>query len=136
IETELKNAIPSITLLYDPDITPDDFAEKCVICALNCAKPSFANHKMYRKLYDGAYGIASCYNALPIAGGSFTLSRVVLSRLAERAKDSEHFLEELLPRAVKELCGYIENKIEFLVEKSHFFKSNFLVQEGFVKVEN
>ena len=65
-----------------------------------------------------------------------TLSRVVLSRLAERAKDSEHFLEELLPRAVKELCGYIENKIEFLVEKSHFFKSNFLVQEGFVKVEN
>lgn len=136
IETELKNAIPSITLLYDPDITPDDFAEKCVICALNCAKPSFANHKMYRKLYDGAYGIASCYNALPIAGGSFTLSRVVLSRLAERAKDSEHFLEDLLPRAVKELCGYIENKIEFLVEKSHFFKSNFLVQEGFVKVEN
>ena len=136
IETELKNAIPSITLLYDPDITPDDFAEKCVLCALNCAKPSFANHKEYKKLYDGPYGIASCYNALPVSGGAFTLSRIVLSRLAERAKDSEHFIQNLLPHAARELCGYIENKIEFLVEKSHFFKTNFLVQEGFVKVEN
>ena len=136
IETELKNAIPSITLLYDSDITPDNFAEKCVICALNCAKPSFANHKEYSKLYDVPYGIASCYNALPVSGGSYTLSRIVLSRLAERAKDSEHFVNELLPHAVKVLCEYIEQKIEFLVEKSHFFKSNFLVKEGFLKVEN
>lgn len=60
----------------------------------------------------------------------------VLSRLAERAKDSEHFVNELLPHAVKVLCEYIEQKIEFLVEKSHFFKSNFLVKEGFLKVEN
>jgi hypothetical protein len=47
IEMELKNAIPSITLLYDPDITPDNFAVKCVSCALCCAKPSFANTKTY-----------------------------------------------------------------------------------------
>lgn len=136
LETELKNAIPTITLLYDSDITPDDFAEKCVICALNCAKPSFANHKEYRKIYDLPYGIASCYNDLPISGGSYTLSRIVLSRLAERAKDCEHFLNEVLPYAVQTLCEYIEQKIEFLVEKSHFFKSNFLVQEGFIKREN
>lgn len=136
IQTELNNAIPSITLLYDPDITPDDFAEKCVLCALNCAKPSFANHKEYSKLYEVPYGIASCYNALPVSGGAFTLSRVVLSRLAERAKDSEHFLQDLLPKAVQLLCEYMEQKIEFLVEKSHFFKSNFLVQEGFLKLEN
>lgn len=136
IETELNNAIPSITLLYDPDITPDDFAKKCVICALNCAKPSFANDKEYGRLYRMPYGIASCYNALPVSGGSFTLSRIVLSRLAERAKDSEHFINELLPHAVDVLCGYMEQKIEFLVEKSHFFKSNFLVKEKFLKLEN
>lgn len=136
IETELKHAIPSITLLYDPDVTPDDFAEQCVACALACAKPSFANDKAYRQLYKTPYGIASCYNALPVAGGSFTLSRVVLSRLAARAKDSEHFIRDLLPHAVQVLCEYIEQKICFLVEKSHFFRSNFLVQEGFLRLEN
>ena len=36
IQTELKNAIPSITLLYDPDVTPDDFAEDCVRQAELC----------------------------------------------------------------------------------------------------
>ena len=136
IQKELwENAIPSMTLLYDPDITPDDFARTCVECALACAKPSFANHKEYSKLYTTPYGIASCYNALPIGGGAFTLSRIVLSRLAERAKDSEHLIHDLLPIAVKELCDYIEKKITFLVEETHFFKSNFLVQEGFVSLE-
>ena len=131
-----NNAIPAITLLYDPDITPDDFAKECVECALACAKPSFANHKEYSKLYTGPYGIASCYNALPIGGGAFTLSRVVLSKMAERAKDSEHLINDLLPVAVEELCGYIEKKITFLVEETHFFKSNFLVKEGFLRLED
>lgn len=136
IQTELKNAIPSITLLYDPQITPDAFAAKCVACALACAKPSFANHREYQKVYRTPYGIASCYNALPVGGGAFTLSRIVLGKLAKRAKDSEHFLKELLPRTVEVLCGYIEKKIRFLVEDTHFFKSNFLVEEGFLNLEN
>lgn len=136
IQTELQNAIPSITLLYDPAITPDDFAAACAECALRCAKPSFANDREYKKIYPVPYGIASCYNALPVAGGAFTLSRIVLARLAPKAKDSEHFINELLPHAVKELCGYIEQKITFLVEETHFFKSNFLVTEGFLKLDN
>lgn len=136
IQTELKNAIPAITLLYDPDITPDDFAEECVTCALACAKPSFANHKVYSKLYETPYGIASCYNALPVGGGAFTLSRIVLARMVERAKDSQHLIEEIIPRTVRVLCEYIEQKIRFLVEETHFFQSNFLVQEGFLKLEN
>lgn len=136
IQKELQNAIPSITLLYDPDITTDSFAEQCVQCALVCAKPSFANHKEYQKLYTGAYGIASCYNALPVGGGSFTLSRIVLAHMAERAKDCQHLLDELIPRTVRVLCEYIEQKIEFLVEQTHFFTSSFLVQEGFVKLDN
>ncbi len=135
IEKELQNAIPTITLLYDPDITPDDFAQSCVECALACAKPSFANHKEYSNIYRTPYGIASCYNALPIGGGAFTLSRVVLSKMAERARDSEHLINDLLPVAVEELCNYIEQKITFLVEETHFFKSSFLVKEGFVQLE-
>lgn len=136
VQKELhNNAIPSITLKYDPDITPDDFAVSCVECALACAKPSFANHKEYNKLYDVPYGIASCYNALPVGGGAFTLSRIVFSHMADRAYNSDHLINTLLPEAVEELCNYIEKKITFLVEESHFFKSNFLVQEGFLHVE-
>lgn len=59
----------------------------------------------------------------------------MLSRLAERAKDSEHLIHDLLPIAAKELCDYIEKKITFLVDETHFFKSNFLVQEGFVSLD-
>lgn len=136
VQKEFKdNAIPAITLKYDPDITPDDFAVSCVECALACAKPSFANHKEYDKLYDVPYGIASCYNALPIGGGAFTLSRIVFSHMAERAYNSEHLIETLLPEAVAELCAYMEQKITFLVEETHFFKSNFLVQEGFLHLD-
>ena len=134
-ETRLANAIPSITLLYDPDITPDDFAADCVKCALVCAKPSFANHKVYQNIYKTPYGIASCYNCLPLGGGAFTLSRIVLARLAERAKDSEHLINDLLKRAVRLLCEYMEKKITFLVEETTFFKSHFLVTEGFVSLD-
>ena len=34
---------------YDTDITPDDFGIECVKTALKTAKPSFANHKMFKK---------------------------------------------------------------------------------------
>ena len=135
IQKELENAMPSITLLYDPEITPDDFAEACVSCALVCAKPSFANHQVYKDMYETPYGIASCYNCLPVGGGSFTLSRIVLAHLAERAKDSDHLINDLLPHAVGLLCEYIEQKIHFLVEETCFFRSNFLVTEGFVHLE-
>lgn len=135
-EIELQQAIPSITLLYDAAITPDDFAEKALQCALLCAKPSFANHAAYKAENAQRYGIASCYNALPVGGGSFTLSRVMISRLAQKAQNSEEFFDVLLPRAVAALCGFMEEKIRFIVEESHFFRSNFLVKEGFLKLEN
>ncbi len=39
------------------------------------------------------YGIASCYNALAIGGGAYTLSRIVLKRAADHAKNIDHFFE-------------------------------------------
>lgn len=136
IEKRLNNASPTITLLYDQNITPDDYANACLECALSCAKPSFANHKAYKKMYRVPYGIASCYNCLPVGGGSFTLSRIVLAKLAERAKDSDHLINDLLRISVDTLCQYIEQKVEFLVEQTQFFNANFLVKEGFIKLEN
>ncbi|MFI3312888.1 MAG: YjjI family glycine radical enzyme [Eubacteriales bacterium] len=135
IETKLQKAIPSLTLLYDPEITPRDFAEDCVRCELACAKPSFANHKEYSQLYPQGYGIASCYNALPIGGGAFTLSRLVLKNMADKAVNSQDFFANVLPHCVETLCQFVEDKIGFLVEKSHFFTSNFLVKEGFLSLE-
>ncbi|MFI3251263.1 MAG: YjjI family glycine radical enzyme [Eubacteriales bacterium] len=135
VETKLKKAIPSLTILYDPDITPDEFGKKCVLCELACAKPSFANHKVYSEISEGEYGIASCYNALPVGGGAFTLSRLVLKNMADSATNKAHFFEEILPLAVRTLCEFIEEKITFMVEKTNFFPSSFLVKEGFLSLE-
>lgn len=135
-QIEMQNAIPGMTLLYDPEITPDSFAEKAVQCALLCAKPSFANHRFYVAEHEnGRYGIASCYNALEIGGGAFTLSRIVLKYAAEQADSRADLLQRVLPHAVETLCGFMDEKIRFLVEESHFFKSNFLVQEGFLTLD-
>ncbi len=41
-EMESKEAIPSITMLYDTNITSDQFAEKALQCSQLCAKPSSA----------------------------------------------------------------------------------------------
>ena len=48
VQAELENAIPNISMKYDPEITDDDFALVCVKCALKTAKPSFANHRMFK----------------------------------------------------------------------------------------
>ena len=47
VEAELEQAVPNITLKYDPEITSDEFALMGINTALHSAKPSFANHKMF-----------------------------------------------------------------------------------------
>lgn len=132
---ELQNATPSITLLYDPDVTPDDFAARCARNDLACAKPSFANDKVYRNAYRVPYGIASCYNVLPVGGGAFTLARLNLKAAADQSASVEDLLSRVLPEAVRLNCEFMDAKIRFLVEESLFFRSNFLVQEGFLRLD-
>lgn len=132
---ELNNVTPNMTILYDEDITPDDFGEKCVYASLLTANPAFANDKFYRKDFGGDYAIASCYNGLPITGGAFTLSRLRLGSLARSASSKSDFFERVLPEAIDLMCQFMERKIKFLVEETPFFKSNFLVTEGFVDLD-
>lgn len=134
-EQELQNEVPNLTLKYDPDITPDDFAELAVKTSLICANPAIANHQVHNKTYSGDYGISSCYNILPVGGGSYTLSRIVLTRLVTIATDSKHFLNELLPDALTSLGEYLNERIRFLVEESGFFQSSFLAKEGLIERE-
>ncbi len=126
-----------MTLLYDKKITPDSFAEKAVLASLDSANPAFANQAYYKEDFkDVDFGIASCYNALPTTGGAFTLSRIRLNKIAEDADSVEDFMENQLPKVVRTLNDLMEKKIKFLVEESTFFKHNFLITEGFVKLDN
>lgn len=136
VEAELENAVPNLTLKYDKDITPDDFALLAIDTALKTAKPSFANHKMFSEELSEDYVIASCYNGLKLGGGSYTLCRVLLGNLAKKADNIEHFKKEVLPETLEIMAAYMDERIRFMVEESGFFESNFLAKEGFITKEN
>ena len=131
VDRQLEQAVPNLTLKYDPDITPDDYAEQAIFTSLYVANPAICNHKLNALTYD-RYGISSCYNILPIGGGSYTLTRIVLPRLAALASSKEEFLNNLLPEALLCMADYMSERIRFIVEKSGFFESNFLATEGLV----
>lgn len=132
VEREIQQTVPNLTLKYDADITPDNFAEDAIMTSLSCANPAFCNEKQNGTTYD-RYGISSCYNILPIAGGSYTLTRLVLPRLAAMASTKEEFLDELLPECLKGMADYMSERIRFIVERSGFFESHFLAKEGFIE---
>ena len=132
LEKELQNAVPDFTLKYDRDITPDSFAELAVYTSMFCANPAICNHQVHQNTYAGEYGIASCFNILPVCGGAYFLSRAVLPRLADMADSTEHFLNELLPDSMLALCEYSNERVRFLVERSNYFNTSFLVKEGLI----
>lgn len=132
-ERELQNSVPNWTLLYDPLITPDDLGTAAIETALDIAKPSFAKDSLFRSELGDDYGIASCYNGLPVAGGAYTLTRLMLARVATGAKDIEDFMKNILPLSIDTMLGFMDAKIEFLVNETPFFKTSFLVKEGFIK---
>ncbi|MBB6217385.1 YjjI family glycine radical enzyme [Anaerosolibacter carboniphilus] len=131
-EKELKNAVPNLTLKYNKD-TEREFALEAISTGLEVSKPYFANHEMFVQDFGTAYGTASCYNGLPIGGGSYTLVRLNLKKLAEEAGSLEEFLKVYIPRAVQLMNILIDERIRFLVEESGFFESSFLVEEELVR---
>lgn len=132
---EMQLAVPNLTLRYDPQRTSDDFAMACVKCMLKTAKPSFANHCMFTSEWGERYAIASCYNGLFIGGGGFTLPRMRLYECALDAKSPEDFIENELPKYIDLQLEYMDKRVKFIVEQSSFFKTNFLVTEGFVTLD-
>ena len=132
VDRELEQAVPNLTLKYDPDVTPDEFAEKAIYTSLCVTNPAICNDVLNSRTYD-RYGISSCYNILPIAGGSYTLTRLVLPKLAAMTDDLHDFIERLLPDAMQCMADYISERIRFIVEKSGFFESHFLATEGLVE---
>lgn len=133
---EMQLAVPNLTIKYDEDVTPDEFAELCVKCMLKTSKPSFANDKMFKADLGDNYGIASCYNGFRVTGGAYTMNRLRLSDVAKEAKSMDDFFERVLPFYCNLMIDNIENRIKFEVEQAAFFRSSFLVKEGFLKREN
>lgn len=133
---EMQLAIPNLTLLYDSKQTSDEFAIACIDCMLATSKPSFCNHAMYSADGTGEYGIASCYNALKVAGGGYTLPRIRLYECATKAKNVDDFINHVLPHYAGLMLRNMDARIRYMVEESTFFTNNFLVKEGFVKREN
>ncbi|MGL5868540.1 YjjI family glycine radical enzyme [Clostridium chrysemydis] len=133
---ELQCAVPNLTMKYDIDNTSRDFINLCAKVALSTAKPSFANHKMDVESFKTKdYAIASCYNGFHIGGGGYTLVRIKLNEVAKKANSIEDFLDNVLPYVSEKMLAYIDERIRFLVDETPFFKTNFLVREGFIKKE-
>ena len=136
LSAEMQCAVPNITLKYDPKLTSEGFATEAVKCLLTVAKPSFANHQMFTADWGEDYAIASCYNGLKIGGGGYTLSRLRLYECAVKAKNIDDFKHNVLPHYIDIMLKFMDKRIKFMVEESSFFRTNFLVKEGFVKRED
>ncbi|MGE5560990.1 MAG: YjjI family glycine radical enzyme [Chloroflexota bacterium] len=131
LERELKKAVPNISLKYSAG-TSDEFARLAVACALDTSKPYFVNHDVMVDVLGERYGIASCYNTLPLGGGSFTLPRLNLKEAAGLAKDAGDFLGNILPDAVGALCEIVAARARFIVREARFFESSWLAREGLI----
>ncbi|TDT63352.1 YjjI family glycine radical enzyme [Fonticella tunisiensis] len=132
---ELENPTPNMTIRYDKDITPRDFALKAAEACLRVSKPSFSNNKKYYSDL-GDHRIVSCYNALPHGGGAYTLPRLRLGTIVKGVRSLDELLSDRLPKVTRAMASMIDKRIRFLVEKSNFFETSFLVKEGFIKREN
>lgn len=132
VEQDLQNTVPNLTIKYDPNVTPDSFMEQAILCSLRCSNPAICNDVANRRPFGEAYGVASCYNILPTRGGAYTLTRVTLTELAKEAESETHFMDTLLPECLQCIADYMNARIQFIVEKSGFFESNFLVKEGLI----
>ncbi len=133
VDAELKQIAPNLTFLYDRDISTQEILRIATDNIVECSKPHIANHPVHATTFDErGYGIVSCYNALPVAGGSSTLTRINLKEVALRSNGVAHFFDEMLPRYMALNFSLTRARIDFLFNKSNFFES-FLVDEGWIE---
>ena len=131
LELELKNTVPNLSLKASKD-TPDSFLMIGIKTALEIGKPYFVNHEQLQEQLGDNYGIASCFNSLKIGGGSHTLVRLNLKKIAETSVSKEDFFSDKLPNAVFHLVDLINARARFIVEESKFFENSFLAKEGLI----
>ncbi|WP_104028927.1 YjjI family glycine radical enzyme [Vibrio jasicida] len=133
VDAELKQIAPNLTFMYDEAVTPDALLKQATQNICECSKPHIANYPMHANAYEGArFGIVSCYNSLPLAGGSNTLVRMNLKEAVNRADNREDFFNNVLPEYHGLMVELMDARASHLHEKSEFFKG-FLTQEGLIE---
>lgn len=130
VDASLSQVVPNLTLKYDPDSTSDALIGLAArsIAAVN--KPHIANHRMISADFPEGYGVVSCYNTLPLGGGSHTLVRLDLKESSARASDVERYISDELPAHAALVFEVMEARIRFLVEEAGFYDHHFLVEDG------
>jgi len=132
VDAELKQIAPNLTFMYDAQITPDDLLRQATDNICECSKPHIANYPVHAETFDHTgFGIVSCYNSLPLAGGANTLVRMNLKEIAKKAQNKTDFIDSVLPEYCAIMFDLIDVRSRFLHEKSNFFKG-FLTQEGLI----
>ncbi|MDT8320776.1 MAG: YjjI family glycine radical enzyme [Xanthomonadales bacterium] len=133
VDAELKQIAPNLTFCYDPASSSDEILAMATNNIVECSKPHIANHPLHAQSFDErGYGIVSCYNALPIAGGASTLTRLNLKEVALRSAGEADFFTRVLPTYVELNFRLAESRIDYLFKQSNFFAS-FLVEEGWIE---
>lgn len=132
---ELENATPNLSIKYSQELTDREFAKLAAQACLKVSKPAFANFEYYQRDL-GDYGIASCYNPLPLGGGAYTLLRLKLGTIAKSCKSMDELINEALPKLSELMLSMMDKRVKFIVEESNFFETSFLVKEGLIAREN
>ena len=141
VDRELRQVVPNLTLRYHSEITPDSLLHQAVenICHTN--KPHIANEAINAAEFSSAgdsrgFGIASCYNSLPLAGGAHTLVRLNLKKAAKMSDGTEQdFIDRVLPEVSEWIYQIINARIDYLVNQSNFYQGSFLVKEDLIDPE-
>ncbi|CAI9415457.1 YjjI family glycine radical enzyme [Lelliottia sp. T2.26D-8] len=135
-DAELKQVAPNLTFIYDPKITPDDLLLEVAKNICECSKPHISNGPMNDRIFTkGRFGVVSCYNSLPLAGGGSTLVRLNLKAIAEHSESAEDFFDRTLPHYCQQQIAIIDTRCDFLYQQSGFFENSFLVKEGLIDAD-
>ena len=135
-DAELKQVAPNLTFIYDPDVTPGDLLLSVAKNICECSKPHISNGPVNDKIFTkGRYGVVSCYNSLPLAGGGSTLVRLNLKAIAEHSRSPEDFFTRTLPHYCQQQIAIINARCDYLYEQSGFFENSFLVKEGLIDAD-
>lgn len=136
VHREVHQVVPNLTLRVDPDLTPNDLLLDAVQTIVEVAQPHLVNHPMMVEDLGERYGVVSCYNALPVGGGSHTLVRLNLAEAARgHVGTSTTFLTEALPTVVELTAELMEARIRHLVDDARFFEHSWLVDEGLLSLD-
>lgn len=131
---ELQNPTPNVTLNYDFEKTSDDFAKYAAKACLLASKPSFSHVSKYNEDV-GEHAIVSCYNALPKAGGAYTLLRLRLGTIVKNVKNLDDYLVKLNDVSIA-MAGMMDKRVKYMINESNFFETSFLVDEGYISKDN